>query len=304
MMRLPDVREVGAVVSAAVSAGTPVSAARTAALTTLRTGDPGAAPLLCLPGAGATVVGFHALIGELPAAMPVYGLQPRGVDSDHLAHATVEAAAAAHLAEIGHLTAAGPVHLLGHSFGGWQAYELACAITARGGQVASLSLLDCEPPATVDAVVEVRDLDALLDLVALYGDLAGTPLGLHRADLAPLGDTERRVLLHARMAEVGLVPPKSPPDLIAGPVRTFTRCLRTTYAPRGTYAGPVGLVLVDDAAKDADANRADHQELLRGWRRLAPAVELWRGPGTHMTMLAAPHVAAIADHLTRTGLTC
>jgi arthrofactin-type cyclic lipopeptide synthetase C len=33
------------------------------------------------------------------------------------------------------------------------------------------------------------------------------------------------------------------------------------------------------------------------WRRWAPSLEVWHGPGNHMTILHQPHVAALADWL-------
>ncbi|WP_261720515.1 non-ribosomal peptide synthetase [Streptomyces sp. FZ201] len=300
MLRPPHLGTTAAALTGALADARPVSVPPFTALTTLRTGRPGVAPLICLPGAGATVVSFQPLVGVLGDERPVYGLQPRGLDGADLAHTSVEAAVAAHLAELDALTGTGPVHLLGHSFGAWTAFETACALTAgegRGDRVASLTLLDGEPPAPVATVPELDDVTALLHLVAVYEDLAGAPLGLTADQLAPLDEPGRLRLLHERAAALGLVPRGSAPEVLAGPVRTFIRCLRTPYTPRRTYDGPVTLVLAAGPDRDDTAARAHRADVLHAWRRYAPRAVLRVSPGTHMTMLTEPHVAALTEHL-------
>ncbi|WP_330241206.1 amino acid adenylation domain-containing protein [Streptomyces sp. NBC_00525] len=300
MLRPPHLAAVGEALTRALAGARPAAVPPFTALNTLRTGRPGAAPLICLPGAGATVVSFQHLAGALGDRRPVYGLQPRGIDGAHLAHTSVESAVAAHLAELAPLTDAGPVHLLGHSFGGWTAFELACRLTAGAhgsGRVASLTLLDCEPPAPVATVPEVDDVTALLHLAAVYEDLAGKPLGLTAGQLAPLGEPGRLRLLYERAAALDLMPRGSGPDVLAGPVRCFIRCLRTPYTPHRTYDGPVTLVSAAGPDGDTTAARAHRADLLHAWRRHAPQTVLRVSPGTHMTMLGAPHAAALAAHL-------
>jgi len=303
MMQVPDVRELGARLSESITASAKDAGRQTRPrselLHTLQVGRPGTVPLLCLPGAGANVVSFHELIGALDPAMPVYGLQPRGVDGVDLPHATVAAAVDAYLAETDQLTAAGPVHLLGHSFGGWVAVELAARLRAAGRTVASLTLVDSEAPAAEADIVEVDDADALAAMAALFEELAGRSLGLTRDVLAPLGEADRRRLLHERVVEAGIVPRRTQPEVLAGPIRAFTRCLRTPYAARAGYPGRVALVTVDSPLLGAEDNAALRRTLAGQWRRVAEDLEVWHGPGNHMTILTAPHAAALADFLTR-----
>ncbi|HET8657754.1 MAG TPA: amino acid adenylation domain-containing protein [Micromonosporaceae bacterium] len=306
MMRLPHVREVGAQLSEAIALAGQVPATHTAprsdALNTLQVGRAGERPLICFPGAGATVVSFQRLIGALGPTTPIYGLQPRGLQGRQLPHVTVEAAAEAYLREIRHLTSAGPVHLLGHSYGGWLAFEAALRLRADGHAVASVTLLDSDAPATNDAIVELGDVDALMQLVDILEETADRPLRITADLLEPLSDAHRRRLLHGRLVEAGLVPSRSTPDVLAGSIRTFTRCVRTVYAPREAYPGRVNLVLVDDRHLDGPANLARHQEILRGWRPHAAKLDYWHGPGTHMSVLGDGHVEVLADHLRRTCL--
>jgi arthrofactin-type cyclic lipopeptide synthetase C len=306
MVRLPDVREVGARLSEAIghSGQLPANgtAPRSEALNTLQAGRPGEIPLICFPGAGATVVSLQRLAGALDPVLPVYGLQPRGLDGRQVPHATVEAAVDAYLTEIRRLTSAGPVHLLGHSFGGWLAFEAALRLRASGHAVASVTLLDSDAPASSDAIVERGDVDALMQMVDLYEELAGRPLHIAADILEPLSESRRRALLHERLAEAGLVPPRSTPDVLTGPIRAFTRCVRTVYLPRQAYPGKVNLVLVDERHLDGPANLARHEEIVRGWQPHAAKLDYWHGPGTHLTVLGDAYVGELADHLRRSCL--
>ncbi|MFF0116496.1 amino acid adenylation domain-containing protein [Streptomyces prasinus] len=300
MLRPSHLGTTAAALTRALADAQPVSVPPFTALTALRAGRPGVTPLICVPGAGATVASFQHVAGVLGAERPVYGLQPRGLDGTDLAHTSVEAAVAAHFLELDALTGGGPVHLLGHSFGAWTAFETACALTADeggAGRVASLTLLDSKPPAPVATVPEVDDTTALLHLAAVYEDLAGASLGLTADQMAPLDEQGRLRLLHERVSALGLVPRGSAPGVLAGPVRTFMRCLRTPYTPRRTYDGPVTLVLAADPDRDATAARARRADALHAWRRYAPRAVLRLSPGTHMTMLAEPHAAALAEYL-------
>ncbi len=92
---------------------------------TLQGGAAGAAPLFRVSGAGSGVTTFVDLMMALGSSVPVYGLQPRRTDGEAPPHSTVQAAAEYYLRALREACPAGPVHLLGHSFGGWVAFEMA-----------------------------------------------------------------------------------------------------------------------------------------------------------------------------------
>jgi thioesterase domain-containing protein len=60
------------------------------------------------------------------------------------------------------------------------------------------------------------------------------------------------------------------------------------------YPDPLRLVLVDDPRRDADADRAQFAETVRGWRRWAPGLVFSAGAGNHVTALKLPHVTSLA----------
>src|ERR1700738_2835269 len=100
------------------------------------------APLFCAaPGAG---LGWRyaGLVPYIPEGHPVYEMQ--AVDPYSLP-TTLEALAAGHLNRIRQIQPTGPYLLLGWSFGGLLAYEVAAQLEAAGESVALLAILDSHP---------------------------------------------------------------------------------------------------------------------------------------------------------------
>lgn len=261
----------------------------------IQTGRPiaqqGHGRLFCIPGAGDSITGFTSLAGALGPQWTVHGLQPRGVDGLLVPHATVEAAAAMYLDAIESAQRDGPVHLLGHSFGGWIAFQLACQLQAANRPPASLTLIDSEAPAMLMNLgrehtgqeVAQRFIDSL-ELIA------DRPLGVPQAALAAADDAGRLQLVYETAVKAGLLSPRARPQTFQGPLRTFGAALRTIYQPSLNCAVPTRLVLVPDKRLSAEEDDRQSRLMVDGWRSLLPQLAHWTGPGNHMTILRSPHV--------------
>ncbi|TDV53609.1 non-ribosomal peptide synthetase [Actinophytocola oryzae] len=96
-------------------------------------------PLFCVAPATGLALAYTGLLAALPGR-PVYGLQLVGVRTT-----TVADLAASFVARVREIQPAGPYHLLGASFGGLVAHEMAAQLQEAGEQVVLVALLDSYP---------------------------------------------------------------------------------------------------------------------------------------------------------------
>ncbi|MBK5540914.1 amino acid adenylation domain-containing protein [Pseudomonas sp. TH07] len=295
MMQAPHVQTLGQAISAAMAAAAPEALAPHQPLLSIQTGRPGQAPIFCVPGAGDSVTGFIGLTDALGPDWPLFGLQPRGLDGQWPPHSQVESAAEHGLSALEQVCPEGPLHLVGHSFGGWVAYALAARLQARGRTVASLTLIDSEAPGGNGGVARPYTATAVLErLIEALQLASGKSLGIEPVAFAAADDPTQLRLLHAGMVRVGQLSPRSTPEAIYGTVRTFGAALRTVYQPQLLYRGPVRLVLAEDPALDSAGNLLEQEAMIRGWRQYVEPLSVWHGPGNHFSILKAPDVYSLA----------
>ncbi|WP_204290670.1 non-ribosomal peptide synthetase [Micromonospora gifhornensis] len=107
------------------------------------TGD--RAPLFCVHPFTGLSWGYAGLARHLESDRPLYGLQSPLLTDPDSAAADVAALAELYLERIRAVAPQGPYHLLGWSFGGLVAHEIAVRLRERGEQVGVLALLDAYP---------------------------------------------------------------------------------------------------------------------------------------------------------------
>ncbi|MFI9162702.1 amino acid adenylation domain-containing protein [Kitasatospora aureofaciens] len=88
---------------------------------------------------------YMPLARFVPEDTPLYALQARGVDGTGELAGSVREMAADYLDRIRSVQPSGPYHLLGWSFGGIVAHEMAVQLRAAGEEVAALVILDTYP---------------------------------------------------------------------------------------------------------------------------------------------------------------
>ncbi|NJP80364.1 amino acid adenylation domain-containing protein [Streptomyces sp. AA8] len=114
-------------------------------------GGTASAPLFCVhPAAGISWV-YSGLLRHLDPSRAVYGLQARGLTDETAAPRSVEEMAKDYLASIRSVQPHGPYALLGWSFGGIVAHELAVRLQEEGEEVTALVLMDSYPNGPADA---------------------------------------------------------------------------------------------------------------------------------------------------------
>jgi thioesterase domain-containing protein len=95
---------------------------------------------------GGNVLGFYALAKCLDADQPVYGIQAQALLPDREAVLGLKQMAAQYVQDMRAVCPEGPYHLLGFSFGGLVAYEIAQQLEAQGAKVGLLGMLDTRQP--------------------------------------------------------------------------------------------------------------------------------------------------------------
>lgn len=238
------------------------------------------------------------MAGFVDPANPVYGLQPRGLDGEHEPHPSANAAADDYVPAIGAARPGGPIHLLGHSFGGWIAFEIATRLRRAGREILSVTLLDTEPPDERGAASPVYDeVGVVVRFIEILELGIERSLGIDPASLCDAPEATRLARLHAALVREGVLPARTAPDVLRGPISAFAACIRSTYTPAEAYDGTVHLVLMDDTRLDEAANRDVQARFAEQWTRWAPRITTTRAPGNHVTALRPPYVAELAKQL-------
>ncbi len=105
--------------------------------------QPGAgAALFCVHGVRGDILRFHDLTRHLGPSRPIYSLRARGLDGQQAPHESIAEMAADYAAEITAAQPQGPYYLVGYSFGGLVAYEIARVLTRQGREVGLVGLID------------------------------------------------------------------------------------------------------------------------------------------------------------------
>ncbi|RDZ27243.1 non-ribosomal peptide synthetase [Lysobacter silvisoli] len=155
-------------------------------------------PLFCIHPIAGLSLGYAGLLRHLDPALPVYGLQARGLRGDEALPASIEAIAADYLAQIKRLQPEGPYRLLGRSLGGTIAHALAAQLRELGQPVELLAMIDSylfAPQARADDPAE--DARAALDFLGIAAAADTAPRSLDELAPALLAHNARAMpLLH------------------------------------------------------------------------------------------------------------
>jgi thioesterase domain-containing protein/acyl carrier protein len=250
----------------------------------LRTG-PADRRIFVFAGAAALALQFLPLARRLEG-WDVMAFQAHGLEHRAVPDWSVGAHARRALEEIRRLQPHGPYRLVGHSFGGMVAYELALRLSAEGEEVAVLGLIDTFlPENAMDELAVTKEFGRLIDRPSpsLLGRVAAAVLPSSAASL----DTTSRLRTFVRLARgrtAGIVRYK-------GQQQFDTFFYQSVLASRSYRPGPYGgrAIVVSGLGNPDDG---------AGWRRLLTGdVRMARVDGEHSAMMREPHVGALAGLL-------
>ena len=144
-------------------------------------------PLFCVHPIGGLAWCYMPLVRYMPKEFPLYGLQAQGLDEGTEPHHSIQEMAEAYVKEIRTVQESGPYYLLGWSFGGLVAQEMAVQLQSAGEDVAALIIMEAylPPPAWERAAVtRAADFDPVIpDLMAEIIEAAGVGEVVSAADV-------------------------------------------------------------------------------------------------------------------------
>jgi acetoacetyl-CoA synthetase len=232
--------------------------------TLLRDGDPAEPRLYLVHGVYGDVDGYRAMIEYLTIPGAAYGIEAALTD-DSGRPKTVPEIAAEHVAELGTFQPSGPIRLVGYSFGGLVAFEMARQLSAQGRTPEHLTMLDVRPPRA--------SLTRPERIQRKVGNVAAAFIPMFREN------TPGRSLRN-RFSK------KLPADRVAmrGGFGVFNGYLW------GPYDGDVTYCL-------ARRRLPVVMNLLHAWRRVAPRLTVVKVPGAHHDLLHAEHAPILGRTL-------
>jgi thioesterase domain-containing protein len=230
---------------------------------------------------------FRSLSAHLGDDQPVYGIAlPSGPIHDR-SEIAMKALASKYIADIRSVFPSGRFHLGGHSLGGLLAFDMARQLTAMGEQVGLLALIDSDrdtartiqdsPHYQLSPATATRLCKAKIKSLIEKG-IADTLRG--RLKLMQL---KRRVALARRALERGDSQFRFEAEELL--------VLAAAEYDEDSYPGNAVLFLPKDEFRIETANDLGWSGVIRG------KLETVTLPGTHITILNDPHVAALAEEL-------
>jgi thioesterase domain-containing protein/acyl carrier protein len=253
-------------------------------LVPIQIGDDHHPPLFCIHPVGGNVMEYHRLANHLGSEQTVYGLQSQGLNGQEAPLRRVEEMAQHYIQELRTVQTQGPYFLVGYSFGGLVAYEMARELVEAGQTVAMLALLDSSAPE-----LPLRK-PSLLQAV-----------GIHLNNLWQMEWVERISYVGDRFAyrfnssgEKDFLANSiyQLDDLTPQLVNVLNANLdaRENYTAKN-YPGKVNLF----RCRVQDLKHALHPE--SGWQRLVGDLEICPIPGAHFSILKEPRIQSIAQAL-------
>jgi amino acid adenylation domain-containing protein len=175
-------------------------------------------PMFCVHPAGGLSWCYMPLARYAEPGLPLYGLQARGLDGTTELARSIEEMAADYIEQIRSVQPSGPYRLLGWSYGGTIAHEMAVQLQDAGESVSDLVILDMYPWGGEEAAASADQADGaepdeepavddrppaqedtLEDLVALVRQEAGTAVAVTDEEFVALA----RVLQNHRSLRAG-----------------------------------------------------------------------------------------------------
>jgi amino acid adenylation domain-containing protein len=279
------------------------------------------APLFCLHGAQGNLMFGHGLAMYLNNDRPVYGIQEPPEWRGWGLPSQLETIADRYVKTIRSVQAEGPYFLMGYSFGGLVAFEIAQQLVAQGQTIGQLLLVDPDLPVSYSRIFQrlpqlasvrgvpflLRDLE--VHLLRLKQRDQRAKLEYIRQDLQKTGrklfnpQKLRQKLSSLQPNSATAVPTEGPPQgnsTVQPPTNTnqpqnefrifrqmnYHRAI-VNYIPQ-PYPHPITLILTSETRSDLG--------LWGSWRKMGQC-NIHEIPGTHKSILREPDIQNLAEQI-------
>jgi len=260
-------------------------------LVTLAEGKPGTSPLVCIHGGDGGVLFYRDLAKRMPENLPVHAIESLELGkSASISPSTVSETSAGYVATLLDIQPEGPFRLVGYSFGGVVAQEMACQLVEMGHKVEFVGLFDTHNPAT-----KFRKFRPHERLSVFWQQHHELPLGqrfsLLRARISEGIATHRRV--RAEIAAASKSGPAEPySDLRRVQVREENWRAMQEHQPR-SFPGKLTLF------KAISGSDKIEWPVDYGWNTVAAkGLEIIFVPGQHLTLFEPDNIKSLARALT------
>ncbi len=244
-------------------------------MTRLRPGGD-AGSIWCLPGSDGHADIFGNLSPYLPADCAAYGISLTEVHNEAV-QLSIESIAATCVRAVRARSHSGPVHLLGYSFGGLVAYEMACQLLALGLSVGFVGMVDTSLVSQLPSVTSREALSAKIQrkLITWLRHLRTLITGPRRARWFRETVVSK---LFAKAYALLTARDRAIPKWLRN-VNDLNIFASTRYRPP-PYAGPVVLIRARDEFRDS------RWTIDLGWRSVHIGdLKISELPGTHRDLI-------------------
>ncbi|MEE6208545.1 thioesterase domain-containing protein, partial [Salarchaeum sp. III] len=245
-------------------------------------------PLVLIHPHGGGILSYIHLVNELDSNETVYGIQAIGYDSDKKPLSSIEEMVSLYVDVIRRAIPKGPYRLMGWSFGGTVAYEIARKFEELGEEIEFIGLLDSHPldiPGEVNE--EFTEQDAIKYLAILFD------LEINMDSNLSLEENISRLLDEAKKS--GKLTKGMTVDSIKQKISVLISHSKAlmNYQYEGPIASDLKLFCVNNVSKHLHS-LVDPKEWLI---RTTGEVDVVEVQGDHHTMVEPPYVNVLATQI-------
>jgi len=260
-----------------------------------------------IPGAGGNVLYFQDLVQQVPQTYNVYGLQPPGLDGRTPPIDNIPTLARYFLDQVSDILRSGDftdIVVLGHSFGGLVAYELARLAQSEGLGLAMVGIIDTAAPQLQEQVGrDWSHWEWVLHLSQIASHMFNEDVTLTPSMLESNSEIDQIQIFYERLVRAGVVPEGTRPEFVSGLIKVYRSNLAATIDLSPPERAIENLIVIrsrdeqpGNLMTEAAARNRTFVDL--GWADfLGYSISVLECPGDHLTMLQAENAATLWEAL-------